>query len=75
MVCRPGLAEDDAEARAHTVEQHLEDIRLLSAFTHLYRGASVGSSTRLSDESPLAFLERAVSAMRARKASCKSDES
>ena len=74
VVCCPGLAEDEADARACGVERHLDDIRLPSAFTHLYRGASVGSSTRLSDESPLAFLERALSAMRARKAARKSDD-
>jgi diguanylate cyclase (GGDEF)-like protein len=68
VVCCPDLGEDAAAARARDVEQHLMDIRLPSALRHLYRGASVGTSTRAQDESPVGFLERAASAMRERKA-------
>ncbi len=75
VVCCPDLGEDAAAARAVEVEGHLMDIRLPSVLRHLYRGASVGTSTRAGGESPIAFLERAASSMRARKAARKSHDS
>jgi diguanylate cyclase (GGDEF)-like protein len=74
VVCCPFLDEDGAQVRAADVERHLMGIRLPSALRHLYRGASVGTSTRLPGESPLAFLERAAASMRERKAARKSFE-
>ena len=74
VVCCPFLDEDGALARAAHVEQHLMEIQLPSALRHLYRGASVGTSTRTSGESPLGFLERAAASMRERKAARKALE-
>ena len=74
VVCCPGLAEEAAVARAVELEQHLAGIRLPPALRHLYRGASVGTSTRAADECPMAFLERAASAMRERKAIRRSED-
>ena len=67
VVCCPFVDEDGAVARAVDVEQHLMGHRLPSALRHLYRGASVGTSTRTAGESPIAFLERAASSMRERR--------
>ena len=75
VVCCPFVDEDGAVARAVDVEQHLMGIRLPSALRHLYRGASVGTSTRTAGESPIAFLERAASSMRERKVARKSVDS
>jgi diguanylate cyclase (GGDEF)-like protein len=74
VVCCPFLDEDGARVRAGDVEHHLMGIRLPSALRHLYRGASVGTSTRLMGESPLAFLERAAASMRERKSARKAIE-
>ena len=71
VVCCPFLDDTAADARACDVEQHLMGIRLPAALRHLYRGASVGTSTRTAGESPIAFLERAASSMRERKAARK----
>jgi hypothetical protein len=38
------------------------------ALRHLYRGASVGSTVREPGEDPNAFLDRAASSLRERKA-------
>ena len=74
VVCCPFVGEDSAAVRAAEVEDHLMGIRLPSALRHLYRGASVGTSTRTTGESPIAFLERAGSSMRERKAARKALE-
>ena len=68
VVCCPDLGEDEAIGRACELEQHLIGIRLPSALTHLYRGASVGTTARASGEEAIGFLERAAAAMRERKA-------
>ena len=74
VVCCPFVDEDSAAVRAAEVEDNLMGIRLPSALRHLYRGASVGTSTRTTGESPIAFLERAGSSMRERKAARRSRE-
>lgn len=74
VVCCPFLDEEGARTRAVDVERDLMGIRLPSALRHLYRGASVGTSTRSPGESPLAFLERAAASMRERKVARKSLE-
>jgi len=74
VVCCPFLDEDGARVRAADVEGHLMGLRLPSVLRHLYRGASVGTSTRTPGESPLAFLERAAASMRDRKAARKALE-
>lgn len=71
VVCCPDLDEDAAIVRAYELEVTLGQLPLPRALTHLYQGASVGSSVRLQDESPIVFLERAVSALRERKAARK----
>ena len=68
VVCCPGLGEDEAMARAVELEQHLVELRMPRALRHLYRGASVGSTVREPGEEPIAFLERAASSLRQRKA-------
>lgn len=74
VVCCPFLDEDGAFVRAADVERHLMGIRLPRALRHLYRGASVGTSTRAPGESPLTFLEHAAASMRERKAARKSTD-
>ena len=49
-------------------------IRLPSALTHLYRGASVGTTARASGEEAIAFLERAAASMRERKATRRAED-
>jgi len=68
VVCCPGLGEGEAMARAVELEQHLVELRMPRALRHLYRGASVGSTVREPGEEPTAFLERAASSLRQRKA-------
>lgn len=68
VVCCPGLGEGEAMARAVELEQHLVELRMPRALRHLYRGASVGSTVREPGEEPSAFLERAASSLRQRKA-------
>ena len=55
-------------ARAVEREQHLVELRMPRALRYLYRGASVGSTVREPGEEPIAFLERAASSLRQRKA-------
>ena len=74
VVCCPDLGEDEAGVRACELEQHLIGIRLPSALTHLYRGASVGTTARASGEEAIAFLERAAAAMRERKATRRAED-
>jgi diguanylate cyclase (GGDEF)-like protein len=71
VVCCPDLDEDGAAVRAYELEVTLAQLRLPRALRHLYQGASVGSSVRAPGESPIVFLERAVSALRERKAARK----
>lgn len=68
IVCCPGLGEDEAGVRAVELERHLVELRMPRALRHLYRGASVGSTARAPGEEPTAFIERAVGALRRRKA-------
>ena len=71
VVCCPDLDEDGATVRAYELEVALAQLRLPRALRYLYQGASVGSSVRAPGESPIVFLERAVSALRERKAARK----
>ena len=68
VVCCPGLAEDEAAARACELEQHLVELRMPRALRHLYRGASVGSAARAPAEDPIMFLERVTVVLHRRKA-------
>ena len=74
VVCCPDLGEDEAMARACELEQHLIGIRLPSALTHLYRGASVGTTARACGEEAIAFLERAAASMRERKTTRRAED-
>ena len=68
VVCCPRLGDDEAVVRAGELERHLVELRMPRALRHLYRGASVGSTVREPGEEPIAFLERAASSLRRRKA-------
>lgn len=67
-VLLPGADDRQAGCRAREIESALDALEVPATHRHVYSGASVGSATRRVNESASAMLERAVEAMRTRKA-------
>lgn len=66
-VLLPGADEEAALARALEIEKELDELTVPETHRTLYQGASVGSVSRLSSESPGQALGRAIEVMRRRK--------